>query len=43
MRRSSTRGVSLPLLETIPVRVITNDKTALFGAARCAALRAALL
>jgi glucokinase len=26
-----------PLLETMPVKVITNDKTALMGAARCAA------
>jgi glucokinase len=37
------KGRLTPLLEKIPVRVITNDKTALFGAARCAALRASLL
>jgi glucokinase len=31
------KGRMQPLLETIPVKVITNDKTALMGAARCAA------
>jgi glucokinase len=34
------KGRMQPLLESIPVRVITNDKTALMGAARCAAARA---
>jgi glucokinase len=28
----------IPLLQDIPVRVITNDKTALLGAGRVAAL-----
>ncbi len=37
------KGRMRPLLEAIPVRVILNDKTALLGAARCAALRAGLL
>jgi glucokinase len=32
-----------PLLEGIPVRVIVNDRTALLGAARCAAVRDGLL
>jgi glucokinase len=31
------KGRMQPLLEAIPVKVITNDKTALMGAARCAA------
>ena len=31
------------VLESIPVRVILNDKTALLGAARCAARRASLI
>jgi glucokinase len=31
------KGRMQPLLETMPVKVITNDKTALMGAARCAA------
>ena len=30
------KGRMQPLLETIPVKVITNDKAALMGAARCA-------
>lgn len=33
------KGRLRSLLETIPVRVITNDKAALMGAARCAAAR----
>jgi len=37
------KGRLQPVLEAIPIRVIMNDKTALYGAARCAALRAALL
>jgi len=32
------KGRMQPLLEAIPVKVITNDKTALMGAARCAAV-----
>jgi glucokinase len=31
------KGRMQPLLEAMPVKVITNDKTALMGAARCAA------
>jgi glucokinase len=34
-----SKGRMRPVLEEIPVRVILNDKTALRGAARCAALR----
>jgi len=30
------------LLEVMPVKVILNDKTALLGAARCAAVRSGL-
>jgi glucokinase len=37
------KGRLQPVLEAIPIRVIMNDKTALYGAARCAALRAAVL
>ena len=37
------KGRLQPILEAIPIRVIMNDKAALYGAARCAALRAALL
>ena len=33
------KGRLQPVLEAIPIRVIMNDKTALYGAARCAALR----
>lgn len=33
----SAKGRLSPLLETIPVRVILNEKTALLGAGRCAA------
>jgi len=36
----STKGRLSPLLESIPVRVILNDRTALLGAARCATLAA---
>jgi glucokinase len=39
----TAKGRLRPLLATIPVRVIMNDDTALLGAARCAALRAALI
>ncbi len=38
-----SKGRLKPLLDAIPVRVILNDKAALLGAARCAALRARLL
>jgi glucokinase len=30
------------ILEAMPVKVIVNDKTALLGAARCAAVRSGL-
>jgi glucokinase len=39
----SSKGRIKPLLEAIPVRIILNDKTALLGAARCAALTASLV
>jgi glucokinase len=38
-----SKGRMRPLLEAIPVRVILNDRTALFGAARFAAIRAGLV
>jgi glucokinase len=34
----TAKGRLKPLLQAIPVRVILNDKTALLGAARCAAM-----
>jgi glucokinase len=37
MRAFLDKGRLRPLLESIPVHVITNDKAGLFGAARCAA------
>ena len=37
------KGRLTRVLEAIPVRVIVNDRTALFGAARCAAVRDGLL
>lgn len=43
MEAFTAKGRLGPLLATIPVRVIMNDETALLGAARCAALRAALI
>jgi glucokinase len=43
MEAFTAKGRLGPLLATIPVRVIMNDDTALLGAARCAALRAALI
>jgi glucokinase len=43
MRAFCAKGRLQPVLAAIPVRVIMNDKTALYGAARCAALRAAML
>jgi glucokinase len=43
MRAFRTKGRLQPILEAIPVRVILDEKTALYGAARCAARRAAVL
>jgi glucokinase len=40
MRAFLDKGRLRPLLEAIPVQVITNDKAALLGAARCAATNA---
>lgn len=37
MQAFTAKGRLSPLLETIPVRVILNEKTALLGAGRCAA------
>lgn len=39
MRHFHDKGRMTPLVETIPVRVILDDKTALYGAALCALLR----
>lgn len=39
MQSFVAKGRMQPLLETMPVRVIINDKTALMGAARCAVAR----
>ena len=41
MMAFSAKGRLSPLLETIPVRVILNDRTALLGAGRCAVLQSA--
>jgi glucokinase len=41
MQAFVSKGRMQPLLEAIPVKVITNDQTALFGAARCAAAKLA--
>ena len=38
MQAFAGKGRMQPLLEAMPVKVITNDKTALLGAARCAAV-----
>jgi glucokinase len=38
MQAFAGKGRMQPLLEAMPVKVITNDKTALMGAARCAAV-----
>jgi glucokinase len=32
------KGRMRPLVESIPVQIVTNDKTGLLGAARCAAV-----
>jgi glucokinase len=42
MKRFVAKGRMQQLLEAMPVKVILNDKTALLGAARCAALRSGL-
>ena len=42
-RAFCAKGRLQPILEAIPIHVIMNDKTALYGAARCAALQAAML
>src|SRR5438128_6495913 len=39
MQAFLNKGRMQPLLEAIPVRVITNDRTALLGAARCAVMK----
>ena len=39
MQAFLNKGRMQPLLEAIPVRVITNDRTALLGAARCAVIK----
>lgn len=43
MQAFCTKGRLQPVLEAIPVRVMLNEHTALYGAARCAARRAAVL
>jgi glucokinase len=40
LRAFTAKGRMRPLLEAMAVRVVLNDRTALLGAARCAALRA---
>ncbi len=40
MHAFAAKGRMQPLLEAIPVKVITNDKVALLGAARCALVKA---
>jgi glucokinase len=39
MKAFLAKGRLRPLLEGIPVHVITNDKAGLLGAARCAAAK----
>jgi len=39
MRAFLDKGRMRPLVEAIPVHVVTNEKTGLLGAARCAAIR----
>lgn len=39
MQSFASKGRMQTLMEAMPVRVITNDKTALLGAARCAAVK----
>jgi len=43
MKRFVAKGRMQRLLEAMPVKVILNDKTALLGAARCAAVRSGLI
>jgi glucokinase len=43
MRAFLDKGRMRPLVESIPVHVITNDKAGLLGAARCASVRAGQL
>src|SRR3989449_1234097 len=43
MQAFCTKGRLQPVLAAMPIRVILNDKAALYGAARWAALRAAVL
>ncbi len=43
MEAFTTKGRMSELLQAIPVRVIMNEQAALLGAARCAAIGAALL
>jgi glucokinase len=42
MKHFVAKGRMQPLLETMPVKVILNEKTALIGAARCTAVRSGL-
>ena len=39
MQSFVNKGRLSPLLEAIPVQVVTNEKAGLLGAARCAAVR----
>ena len=39
MQAFAAKGRLRPLLEEIPVQVVTNEKAGLLGAARCAAIR----
>jgi glucokinase len=39
MQAFVAKGRLRPLLEEIPVHVVTNEKAGLLGAARCAAIR----
>src|SRR5262249_33566392 len=43
IKRFVAKGRMQRLLEAMPVKVILNDKTALLGAARCAAVRSGLI
>jgi glucokinase len=39
MQAFVAKGRLRPLMEEIPVQVVTNEKAGLLGAARCAAIR----
>ncbi|HTW31966.1 MAG TPA: glucokinase, partial [Candidatus Sulfotelmatobacter sp.] len=39
MKAFLEKGRLTPLVETVPVQVVTNEKAGLLGAARCAAVR----